>query len=339
MLVTLVLLAGCSPQRPVPHPQDVKRLVADSPPPPGPKFEPIAPEERMDILGENGFTPYRIGIGDGLHITGDTEFLKHFGETSSGDLRPTMVKPDGQIYLPEIGAVPAKGLTVIELQDELRKRLVKYKENPFASVDVVEFKSQRFYVLGEVNAPGVYTVDGALTLLGSLGIAGGVNDEADLEQAYVIRDSKVLPVSLADMVVRGDMSRNVTMRKDDLVFVPRRDDAKVYVVGEVNNPGPVPMPNGRLTLAEATAAAGGLISESADINKVRVFRGGWDNPMAFTIGAEEIYKFGESMYLRSGDRIIVAPTNKATNMRSAKLVLPYINTALAVILAAIAVTK
>ncbi len=338
-LVAPLVLCACAAQKSRQHTAAVEQLVADSPAAVGSKFEPISPEERLQILGENGHAPYTIGVGDGLRITGDTAFLKNFGETSGGEILPSTVKPDGNIYLPELGAVPARGLTVIELQAELRKRMLKYKENPFASVDVVQHHSQKFYVLGAVNNPGVYPVDGSVTLLGSFGLAGGASKQADMEQAYIVRESKILPVSLADMIKRGDMSRNITMRAGDLVFVPERADAKVYVVGEVKNPGPVPLVHGRLTLAAATAAAGGLNAESADINQVRIYRGGWGNPRVFTISAEEVYKYGESIYLRSGDRIMVAPTANASNARAAQLVLPYLNTALATVLGVVAVTR
>jgi len=339
LLVPLLLVGACASQRTILHPEAVEQLIADSPAPVGAKFEPISDDERLALLGEDGYVPYRIGIGDGLRITGDTDFLKNFGETTGGDVLPSIVKPDGNLYLPELGAVRANGLTVVELQADLRKRLTKYKDNPFASVDVIQHRSQKFYVLGAVKNPGVYPVDGTLTLLGSLGLAGGAAEEADMEQAYIVRQSKILPVSLADMIKRGDMSRNITMRAGDLVFVPQREDAKVYVVGEVKKPGPVPLVRGRLTLAAAAAAAGGLDAESADINQVRIYRGGWNDPRVFTISAEEIYKYGESIQLRSGDRIMVAPTGAASNARAAQLVLPYLSTALATVVGIVAVTR
>lgn len=339
-LCLLALMAGLASCQALPareNPDVVEKLVLENPPPTTSKFKPISKEERLEILGENGHAPYLIGIGDGLRITGDTEFLKGFGETQSGQLLATYVKPDGHIYLPELGAVSAVGKTVVELQEDLVSRLKKYKNNPFASVDVVEFRSQKFFVLGAVNQPGSYPVDGTTSLLGSLGIAGGATQEADLEQAYIVRDSKVLPVSLADMVVRGDMSRNVTMRKGDLVFIPPREAAKVYVVGEVKQPGAIPMWRGRITLAAAVAAAGGIDQTSADLNKVRIFRGGWEAPSAFTLSSEDVYQYGESIQLRSGDRVIIAPSAQATNARAAALTLPFINTALATVLAAAAV--
>jgi len=338
-LLPLLLLGACATPKSRLHPEAVQQLIADSPAPIGARFEPISHEERLQILGEDGEVPYRIGIGDGLRITGDTDFLKNFGETVGGEVLPSIVKPDGNLYLPELGAVPASGLTVVELQAELRKRLAKYKENPFASADVVQHRSQKFYVLGAVNNPGVYPVDGTLTLLGSLGRAGGASEQADMEQAYIVRKSKILPISLADMISRGDMSRNITMRDGDLVFVPQRKAAKTYVVGEVKAPGPVPLVHGRLTLAAAVAAAGGLVAESADVNQVRIYRGGWNNPRVFTISAEDVYRYGEAIQLRSGDRIMVAPTSNASNARAAQLVLPYLSTALATVLGVVAVTR
>ncbi len=339
LLVILVVGASCNTPKPRDNPDVVEELVKQSPPELTARFEPVRSEERLDILGENGYKPYRIGIGDMLSITGDTDFLKDFGETKSGDTRPTTVKPDGNIYLPELGAVGANGLTVIELQDELRERLKKYKTNPFASVDVIDFRSQKFYVLGAVNSPGVYPVDGNASLLETLGLAGGASEDADLEQAYVVRDSKILPVSLADMILRGDMSRNVTMRHKDLVFVPTREDAKAYVVGEVKSSGPVPFVRGRLTLAAAIGAAGGLDARYADVNKIRIYRGGWDSPQVFTLSSEDVYNYGESIQLRSGDRVIVAPSAQATNLRAAQLVLPFLTTSMAIILAGIGIVR
>ena len=339
LCVALVVLIGCSTPAPRDNPDVVEQLLLENPAPVSAKFQPISKDERLEILGENGHAPYLIGLGDGLRITGDTDFLKGYGETQGGQLLATYVKPDGHIYLPEIGAVPAVGKTVVQLQEDIVTRLKKYKNNPFASVDVIEFRSQKFFVLGAVNQPGSYPVDGSTSLLGSLGLAGGANNEADLEQAYIVRQSKVLPVSLADMVVRGDMSRNITMQNGDLVFIPPREDAKVYVVGEVKQPGAVPMPKGRISLAAAVAVAGGIDQTSADLNQVRIFRGGWEEPSAFTISSEDVYRYGESIQLRSGDRIIVAPSSQATNARAASLTLPFVNTALAAILAATAVSN
>ncbi len=324
-LATLFAAGACKGP-PKKHPEDVRRLLQESPAPTGAQFKPLPPDQRPALFGEDaaGFAMYQIGARDVLHIWGDTDFLKGFGETSKGEVVGTRVKPDGQVYLPVLGAVPAQGLTVIQLQDELRERLTKYKANPFVSVDLLEARSQKFYVLGAVGSPGVYPVDGSVTLLEGFSAAGGPSDDADLQNAYVIRESKILPVSLADILIRGDTSRNVRMRHGDLVFVPSRKDAEVYVLGEVLQPGPVRMDDGRISLITALSMARGLRPETADENLIQIYRGGWANPTCFTIGACEAYQVGGDIGLHPGDRVLVAPTGLANFWRATQLVQPFI---------------
>jgi polysaccharide export outer membrane protein len=320
-------VAACS-TRSLSHPQDVQNLLADNPPLPAPQFSALSPEEEKDLVFSSmTVMPYQIGVGDVLQVIGDTEFLKGFGETSKGDVIGTQVKTDGSIYLPVLGAIPAAGATVVTLQSELRKRLEKYKQDPFVSVDVLEYRSQRFFMMGTVDKPGVLPVNGTTTLIEALSAVGALNERADIERAYFVRRSKILPISIGDMLLRGQTEKNILMQHGDLVVVPPYDPRQVvYVLGEVMNPGPVPFVTGKLTLVAALAAAGGVDKKYADENVVRIFRGNWPCPTSFTISACEIYKYGESIELRSGDRILVAPKNLATASRALELLQPFIST-------------
>ena len=78
-------------------------------------------------------------------------------------------------------------------------------------------------------------------MLDGIALAGGIRETGDIEGAYVIRAGKLLPVSLGDILLRGDTSRNVAMQHGDMVYVPDKTDWKVYVLGEVEKPGIVPM--------------------------------------------------------------------------------------------------
>lgn len=328
VLAVLPLLGtGACVRKPVFHPQDVSTLLANNPPPPHPKFAPLSKEETAALFEGIGTAPYKIGVTDSLQVIGDTEFLKGFGETSKGDVIGTQVKSDGSIYLPVLGAVPAAGLTVVELQDELRERLTKYKNDPFVSVDVLEYRSQRFYMMGAVLKPGVFPVNGTTTVVEALGAAGAITPESDLERAYFVRNSKILPISIGDMLLRGNTQKNIFMQHGDLIVVPHWDRTQVaYVLGEVLKPGPVPFVDGKLTLAGALASANGIDKKYADVNVVRVFRGNWPNPMSFTVSAREIYQFGEGIQLKPGDRILVAPAEMATAARALELFQPFLTT-------------
>ena len=322
--VVLALGGGCSQSKLVQHPEDVRRLVQENPAPGGARFEPLPEHERLQVLGEGAPYLYRIGVGDELEIRGDTERLSELDRGEGPSVAKARVKPDGNIYLPVLGAVEAAGLTVIELQNALQALVTKWRENPFVTVDVIAFRSQKYYMLGAVAGQGAHEVNGSTTLLDAVTRAGGVPPDGDIEMAYMMRDSKILPVSLADLVLRGDLSRNVTMRDRDVVYVPRKKDRRAYVLGEVRSVGPVPMEDGKLTLAAAIASAGGLNRETADENMIRIFRGSLHNPRCYTLAACEVYALGESILLHPGDRVLVAPSQLATASAQLSQVMPFI---------------
>ncbi len=335
-LLAGLTLGGCSSGRSRPHPADLSRLVQSKPPPDVPKFRPLPKEERQAlVIGPP--SPYRIGPGDVLNIQGLGEEFRGFGETSKGDIVGTKVKQDGKLYLPFLGAIPAAGETVLEVQAAVQSALLRFKREPFVSVDVLQYRSQKYFILGEVSAPGVQPVDGEITLLEAVAKAGGFRPAANLEQAYVVRQRFVLPLSLADIVRRGDMSQNVVLQDKDLIFVPSLKDRRVYVLGEVGTPSVVAVGEDGLTLVDAVTRAGGLKVESADVNQIRVFRGGWCRPESFTISACEMLMYGNDIDLFPGDRVFVAPMQEVTYARALQLISPLLTTPLSLATTAIAI--
>ncbi len=268
--------------------------------------------------------PYRLGAHDEL----DIRVVDHpeFGLRGNADQAPATftVEADGRVYLPIIGGVAATGRTPIELKEALRERLSKLLEKPQVLVRVAGYASQRFYVLGAVERPGAFAVDGHARLLDGLGRAGGTREGADLEGAYVVRGRTLLPVSLADLLERGDTSRNIRMRDGDLVYVPDDVRRRVYVLGDVGKPGAIRVPSSGLTLSAALAAAGGLDPVHADKKQVRIFRGGWQSPRVFTLTLQEVLRYGPDLRLQPGDRVHAAPRGLATWSRTLGLLLPVI---------------
>src|SRR5699024_4233940 len=70
----------------------------------------------------------------------------------------------------------------------------------------------------------------------------------------------------------GDPKQNVLLLPGDVVHVSRNDDNKVFVLGEVVKPQPVPMTRNGLTLADALTTAGGILQDTADASGVFVMR-------------------------------------------------------------------
>lgn len=126
---------------------------------------------------------YRIGPLDTIDIT-------VFDEP---DLSAKALQVDaaGQIALPLIGTVEAKGLTADELSKSIEQRLGgKYVRDPQVTVSVAASVSQKVSIEGEVTEPGVYPLTGPTTLLGAIAMAKGETEVSKLREVVVFRTIK-----------------------------------------------------------------------------------------------------------------------------------------------------
>jgi polysaccharide export outer membrane protein len=156
---------------------------------------------------------YRIGNGDKLRV----EVYKDQQLSQS-----VQVRPDGRITLPLIGDLEATDQTPVELRDKITNALKEYVANPTVTVIVVEATAAMAYVMGEVNRPGVVTLQGGpLTVLQALAMAGGFKDFADTNNIRVLRRTsagvQTITFNYKD-AIRG--APPVYLRTGDTVVVP-----------------------------------------------------------------------------------------------------------------------
>ncbi|VVM07837.1 hypothetical protein MAMC_01855 [Methylacidimicrobium cyclopophantes] len=210
------------------------------------------------------------------------------------------VTPAGTILLPLVGQLKVEGMTAEELHEKLRTLLgEKYLRDPQVSVSVVEMRSHKVAVMGEVQHPGLFDMNSHMRVADAIGMAGGLKDEAS-PRVYLLRrlpersssagkevppssasakSTKTTPLSgLAPGVVEIDLRElldgkgergNLLLRPGDIVEVPRA--GTVYVGGSVKNPKAVDILGGKMTAQQAIIAAGGP-AQIAAMSKVRVYR-------------------------------------------------------------------
>ena len=112
-------------------------------------------------------------------------------------------------------------------------------------------------VQGEVVRPGRYRLKGEMRVLDALMLAGGLTDRASVVQASLARASgKAEPLLLDGLLLHQEMDRNIPLTPGDVLFIPEEVDNKIYVIGDVRNPGVFPV-KGHVTLLQAIAMAGG----------------------------------------------------------------------------------
>lgn len=220
------------------------------------------------------------------------------------------VEADGTFTYPLIGRVTAGGLTLRQIEAELKKRLKDddYFVNPQLSVAIEQFKSQKIFIVGEVRAPGAYPLSGEMTLIEALARAGSTLPGASGEALIVHaapgqRPADVLSatpdatdivrINLRDLE-NGLLSHNAVLRDGDTIFVPRAQS--VFVFGQVKSPGAYPLQESRMTVLQALSLAGG-VTENGSTNRIKIIR------MVKGAKVEIKVKLGDT--LQPGDTIIV----------------------------------
>jgi len=218
------------------------------------------------------------------------------------------VNPGGKIALPLVGEVQASGLTAAELTQRLTDEYAKKVKSPVVTVSLREVNSYRFYFVGKVTKPGMYTSRSEVTLLQAISMAGGILDGADLAQAYVARGKDRVPVDFVRLMRQGDLTQNITLNADDTIVLPDNPQHVIYVMGEVRTPGMLPFVKERnWTATKAVAAVGGF-TQYAGKGKSYIIREAGGKKLMIPIDFNDLMKnpeAGKDVPLSAGDILVV----------------------------------
>jgi len=232
---------------------------------------------------------YRIAPQDVLQVTVWNRPELNNPGNNSNEVNGRVVGADGTIYFPYIGSLPAAGRTVRELREAIATGLLKVIRQPQVDVSVLQYRGQRVIISGEVRNPGSVAInDVPPSMTEMLARAGGATPAADLAAVTVTRGADTVRLDLQSLFYDGDLGSDLRLQPGDVVNVPERRAARVFVMGEVIKPTALPLPRGPMTLADALAEAGGVNPLSANAGQVYVLRGdadGGGRPTIFHLNA------------------------------------------------------
>ncbi len=141
----------------------------------------------------------------------------------------TKVSSTGNISLPLLGQTRVAGLTVSEVEKKVTKLLEKdYLVNPQVTVFIKGYHSNKVSILGAIRNPGTYKIpqEKPLTILEVVSKAGGFTNEAARNKLSIIRlengIEKKIEVNTKKITKKGDRSKDVILKPDDIIFVPER---------------------------------------------------------------------------------------------------------------------
>ena len=170
---------------------------------------------------------YRLGPGDAV-------IIDIYG-ASQKTIQST-VSPDGEVTIEGYGPVNVSGLTVAQANARLRNTVGSRYRSSRVKLTVGQTKTIMVNVMGEVKAPGTYTLSAFATVFHALYMAGGTNDLGTLRNIKVYRNNRLVTVvDIYDYILNGKLTGNVRLADNDVIVVGPYD-CLVTVTGKVKRP-------------------------------------------------------------------------------------------------------
>ena len=170
---------------------------------------------------------YRLGPGDAV-------IIDIYG-ASQKTIQST-VSPDGEVTIEGYGPVNVSGLTVAQANARLRNTVGSRYRSSRVKLTVGQTKTIMVNVMGEVKAPGTYTLSAFATVFHALYMAGGTNDLGTLRNIKVYRNNRLVTVvDIYDYILNGKLTGIVRLADNDVIVVGPYD-CLVTIAGKVKRP-------------------------------------------------------------------------------------------------------
>lgn len=266
------------------------------------------PEEdnKKKIFGHNIFSQENLSFEPNMNIAtpadyclgpGDMVFIDIWG--ASQKTISATVSPEGEIEIEGYGPLQVNGLTVNAANSKLRSTVGQRYGGSQIKLSVGQTRTMSVNVMGEVQAPGTYTLSAFATVFHALYVAGGINEIGTLRDIKVYRKGRLIStIDIYDYILNGNLVGNVRLAPEDVIIVGPYD-CLVNITGKVKRPMYYEMKK-QESVATLIKYAGGFSGDAYE-GSVRLIRK--------TGGEMSIYNLDEfersSFHLADGDSLAV----------------------------------
>lgn len=243
-----------------------------------------APEKAKRAFGYNYFNSQNLTFDPSVNIPVPKNYTLGIGDEltvnvwgASQRSYALVIDRSGNVMIPDVGPVSLLGMNLEDAQQRIKNRLTSIysgmtgsSPNTWAEVTLNNPRSIRINVVGDALLPGTYTLPATASVFNALYLSGGPNANGSFRNIQVIRDNEVIAVvDIYDFLINGDTSGNITLREQDMIFVPVYT-RKVETEGDFKRQAYFEMKDGE-TLADLIKYAGGF-SDNAYEGAVSVER-------------------------------------------------------------------
>ena len=241
---------------------------------------------------------YALNIGDvvSIALTGSVE--------GSVDVE---IDRNGQIFLPNIGAITLVGVRYRDLNDRIAAAVGRQYRGYNVSASIQRLRGVRVYVTGFANHPGAYSVNSLSTLVNAVLASGGPSAGGSFRSIKLYRNGReVTDFDLYRLIREGDRSRDPILQNEDVLFIPPVGE-QIAVIGSVNEEAIYEARPGE-TLADMLRLAGGP-TNLADPSRVILYR----QSDLDTVGSRQIARSDTAAIpIAAGDILQILPQGSLT---------------------------
>ena len=273
-------------------------------------------EAKLKVFGRDIFNNKLLSFEPNMNIAtpqnyvlgaGDQVLIDIYGASQKSE--QLTISPDGDVTVPGYGPIHLAGLTVAGAQSKIRSTLGARYASSSLKLSVGQTRSILINVMGEVKAPGTYTLSAFATVFHALYMAGGINDLGTLRNIKVFRGGKLVTVvDVYEYILNGRLAGNIRLHENDVIVVGPYD-CLVGVQGNVKRPMFYEMRSNE-SVAQVIKYAGGFTGDAYK-KSVRLLRKSGER-----YSVHNVDEFDQSSFkLADGDNITVdGMINRYENM-------------------------
>lgn len=228
---------------------------------------------------------------------GDEVLIDIYGASQSSN--KYIVSPDGTIVVDKIGPIAVSGLTVTQAQARVKSKVGVHYQSSSIKLSIGQTRTVLVNILGEVKAPGTYTISAFASVFNALYLAGGITELGTLRNIKVSRNGRIITsVDVYDFILNGKLTGNVMLQDNDVIIVGPYENL-VSVNGRVKRPMYYEMKKNE-SLYSLIKYSGGFMGDAYK-KKVRVERKNSEGYGVHTIDEWDFTSFN----LEDGDSVLV----------------------------------